>query len=141
TDLEARLADPSSAAPVAEECLIAWQRVFRDQDLIRLQHQISALSTALDDAYYDRHPGLKRPGSEDGLVHTNPDLPSEAIRAVKHSIDYWQRTVEWIADHHAAAIKAGKEGRQAWPGQGDMLWWKDMRLALTEQANIWQTLM
>jgi hypothetical protein len=111
----------------------AWQTVFRDQAVIHLQHQISALSSALDNAYYLKRPGQKRPDEDVLLAAPNPDLPSQAIQAVKHSIDYWQRAVNWIPDN------LGQLRDQEAPGPAP--WSRPMRLALTEQANIWQTLM
>jgi hypothetical protein len=112
---------------VTDECLKAWKGAFQGQDIIRLQHQISALSSELDDDYYAANKDVKRP--DEGTTTTNPDLPSQAILAVKRSIDYWQRTVEWIdeSDKNKATMDTKK--------------WREMRLALTEQANIWQSLM
>jgi hypothetical protein len=127
----------------ADQCLAAWQSVFRDQDIIRLQHQISGLSSALDESYYEKL-GQKAPSAGTGTAAPNPGLPSEAILAVKHSIDYWQRTVEWIAESEQA--RKSNSGDDKNSGKNSLPWlnmdsWKDMRLALTEQANIWQSLM
>src|SRR5207245_10533040 len=58
-----------------------------------LQYAVAALTTALDEAYYRVHTNIKPPSAGDALVTLNPDLPSQAISAVKRSLDYWQRTV------------------------------------------------
>jgi hypothetical protein len=136
----AAIAHPETQNPgelaAAEQALIAaWKRMFRDQDVIRLQHQISALSSTLDDAYYLRHRELTRPDDNAVLVVQNPDLPSQAILAVKHSIDYWQRAIIWVA--------ANTDKRRLPPDMPSIpgAWSKPMRLALTEQSNLWQTLM
>jgi hypothetical protein len=116
----------------------AWQTAFRDQAVIHLQHQISALSSALDNAYYLRRPEQKRPDDDAVLVAPNPELPSQVIQAVKNSIDYWQRAVNWIA----ANWKPDDPGQLRNPkAPVPAPWSRPMRLALTEQANIWQTLM
>jgi hypothetical protein len=73
------------------------------------------------------------------LVAANPDLPSEAIKAVKRSIDYWQRAVNWIPDHLDQLRKGEKEAEKK--DAGPAPWCRPMLLALTEQASIWQTLM
>jgi hypothetical protein len=123
------------ASDTSKKFAEAWQGVFQQQAVIRLQHQISALSSALDDAYYSQHKEVKRPEEKAVLVAPNPDLPSQAILAVKHSIDYWQRAVAWISKPE------NLEGLRDKEAQGSGSWSKQMRLALTEQANIWQTLM
>jgi hypothetical protein len=120
-------------------CLYAWQTAFRDQDVIRLQHQITALSSALDDEFYQLHTEVRRPADGAAASAPNPDLPSECILAVKHSIDYWQRTIQWLADRQAKKPDgAAADGGSV---QDQMSNWKDMRLALTEQASVWQALM
>src|SRR5579871_5649253 len=116
-----------------------WQNVFRDPVVILLQHQISALSASLDDAYYlkfkEKDKDFKRPDDDAVLVTPSPDLPSQAIQAVKHSIDYWQRAVKWIPENTT------KLRTDSGAAPGSAAWNKAMRMALTEQANIWQTLM
>ncbi|HEV2800299.1 MAG TPA: hypothetical protein VGW12_07370 [Pyrinomonadaceae bacterium] len=121
-------------AQASEEKFIeAWETVFRVQNVNRLQHQISALSSELDDAYYFEHPDVKRVAADAVLVPPNPDLPSQSIQAVKNSIDYWQRTVEWIPKN--VARLRDKDSKHQAP------WSDKLRLALAEQSNIWQTLL
>jgi hypothetical protein len=123
---------PSNGAPPddCEAFVKAWRNVFRAPVLIRLQHQITALSSELDDAYYLQHPEKGRPEDPGVLTTPDPDLPSQAIQAVKRSIDYWQRAVIWMAEHP-------DELRKSAP---DKHWNTSLRLALIEQANVWQTL-
>lgn len=116
------------------DLITSWTTVFRDNAVIRLQHQISALSTVLDDAFYVRT-SLKRPEENAVLQIPNPDLPSQAITAVKHSIEFWQRTIKWIAGPNSE----GKI-RSDSPAKGTE-WSKQMRMALIEQSNIWSTLL
>jgi hypothetical protein len=145
-------AQQSQSAPesLSPEFMKAWQTVFRDEDVVRLQHQIAALSSALDDDYY-KTTGQKRPTDGTVLAAPNPDLPSQAIQAVKRSLDYWQNTVKWMAQPATPEQPAsdGKPAVAAKPANMDYLreflrpdgWNKHMRLALNEQADIWQTLM
>lgn len=131
--------------PPTQAFVDAWKGVFRDQSVIRLQHQISALSSALDDSYYCQHKELKR--SEDGAVGAiNPDLPSQAIQAVKNSIDYWQRAVDWLSkEENQKKFRdpniASAENQTSLRDKETSKWSGKLRLALSEQANIWQTLM
>ncbi|HEX8458911.1 MAG TPA: hypothetical protein VF656_16575 [Pyrinomonadaceae bacterium] len=118
---------------VEAEFIKAWEEVFKVQNVNRLQHQISALSSELDDAYYLEHPDVKRVSADAVLVAPNPDLPSQSIQAVKNSIDYWQRTVEWIPDNREKLRDQSSEHQAPWNDK--------LRLALAEQANIWQTLL
>jgi hypothetical protein len=122
--------DPHSAEVIGK-----WQTVFRDQDVIRLQHQITALSSALDDEYYAKPNAPKRPEEGAVLVAANPDLPSQAIQAVKRSLDYWQNTVKWMA------VPDNLKSLRTSVAPDAAHWGKSMRLALNEQSNIWQTLM
>jgi hypothetical protein len=122
--------EDDSAAQSAERAArlsAIWRDAFDESAISRTQHQISVLGTALDDAYYART-GLPRPqaGADQGAL--DPALPHQAIQAVKRSLDYWQRAVEWFGESAPAK------------GEGAIKLWHNLRLALIEQANIWQTL-
>ena len=96
-----------------------------------MQHQIAALSAELDDAYYLKPENAGRRKTDAATAMPNPELPSQAIQAVKKSIDYWQRTINYIhGQQNTDSFRAGAT-----------MWNKSMRLALIEQANVWQTLM
>ncbi|WP_250486266.1 hypothetical protein [Caballeronia sp. GaOx3] len=122
--------DPTEAVRKLEE---AWTSAFRPEVIIRLQHYISELSSAL--------------GSAEQIT---PRL--EALESVKKSIDYWQRTVTLQATLFASGTLStqGKEGAQSDSQTAEaasaqardrIKTWKKMRLALTRQANIWESLM
>ncbi|MFL5658514.1 MAG: hypothetical protein ACJ8CB_30555 [Ktedonobacteraceae bacterium] len=70
-----------------------WMNVFNDRDVNHVQHQIASLSTALDVAYFSIRKDLKPASADDLLVPLNPDLPSQAIQAVTHSLNYWERAI------------------------------------------------
>ncbi|MEX3935902.1 hypothetical protein AB4Y32_29620 [Paraburkholderia phymatum] len=91
----------------------AWSAAFRPEVIIRLQHYISELSSALGSAQ-----------------DTEPRL--QAFDSVKKSIDYWQRTVTQQATLFASGTAQASARIETW---------KTMRLALTRQANIWESLM
>ena len=77
-----------------------WQTTFDKPKIIHIQHQIAALTTALDDAHCILT-GKPRPSVNiitDDTTPPDPELPSMAIDAVKHSLDYWQRTVDWLGN-------------------------------------------
>ncbi len=126
------LKPPAETPQLKEKLLEAWQYVFRDEAVIRLQHQVSALSTALDEAYIKQQQLKLHEGQTTFMVAT-ADLPSQAISAVKHGLDYWHRTVKWIS------VPANEKYFRNAPV--DTHWSKKMRMALIEQTNIWQTLL
>ena len=117
----------------------AWRDAFRPQAVTRLQHQITALSTALDDAYYKQRPSEQRPSATDGVVAVNPDLPSHAIQCVKQSLDYWQRAVEWLCKNKWGESATASPATASSATAAE--WTESMRLALVEQAKVWQTLL
>jgi len=147
-----------------------WLQAFNDRDINQIQYQINALCTALDQAYYRVHPDIKPPGADDPLTPLNPDLPSQAIQAVKHSLDYWQRTVTWICssnetnqptlrpaldpssvgktikpaiDSAPAAAQNQKDATTGITSPSQTMKWqlsKSLRTELIQQAIVWQSL-
>src|SRR5260370_2885430 len=73
-----------------------WLSVFDERSITSIQRQVSALSTALDEAYYRVHPNVSRQDANDVAVQPNLDLPSQAIRAASESLNYWMRAVQLI---------------------------------------------
>lgn len=135
-----------------EEYNLAWA-TFNDRAVIHVQHQISALSATLDDAYYLRT-GQTRPAADAILVAPNPEVPSQVINAVKHSLDYWVRAVKWVTSSDTPLNWSAWEqsdkcltedprrqssAESAGPSAATTS--KQMRIALTEQADIWQILL
>lgn len=76
----------------------AWVSVFNDTSITSIQRQASALSTAMDEAYYRVHTDIPRQDSSDVLVQPNLDLPSQTIRTIIYSLDYWKRAVQLICN-------------------------------------------
>ena len=74
----------------------SWRSVFDGPNITNIQRQVSALSTALDEAYYRVHTDVPRQDATDVLVQPNLDLPSQAIRTVSESLNYWERAVQVI---------------------------------------------
>ncbi len=91
-------ANNSSVSAVAEDLKKAWQETFDPRAIIHAQHQIAALSTAFEDAYFRLNPTQQRSPDDALLVWPNPDLPNQMVHAVKQSLDYWQRAVAWITN-------------------------------------------
>ena len=73
-----------------------WLNIFDERDITSIQHQLSALSTAMDEAYYRANPGVPRQDPNNVLVRPNPNLPSQSIQSVRESLTYWQRAVTLI---------------------------------------------
>ncbi|HXZ05976.1 MAG TPA: hypothetical protein VEH81_14170, partial [Ktedonobacteraceae bacterium] len=130
------------------------------QELVQAWQQVSALSTAMDDAYYRVHPDVSRPNPNNPAERTNLALPSQTIQAVTFSLEYWKRAVQRICSDQpqtnqenlppgdakkpgANSATPGSNGAQkiiAIPGMtGDTS--KALRLALVQQAEIWQPLL
>ena len=76
----------------------AWLNVFDEPTIASIQHQISALSTAMDGAYYRVHTDIPRPNGNTTQAAQNLDLPSQGIQAITYSLDYWKRAVKKICD-------------------------------------------
>ena len=88
-----------AASPMEESEILlqkAWLNVFDEPTISSIQHQISALSTAMDGAYYRVHTDIPRPNGNTTQVVQNLDLPSQGIQAISSSLDYWKRAVKKI---------------------------------------------
>jgi hypothetical protein len=108
-----------------------WKGVFNTNAVMNVQHQISALSSTLDVAY------LKGKGEVSSIKNQNDvvkdiNLPSNAIQAVKSSVEYWYRTVSWLSD---------KKNEEDLKTSASANWSSNMQLAMIQQSDIWQTLM
>ena len=162
--------DPKIKDYLKRKAQTTWMQAFNDRDINQIQYQINALCTSLDQAYYRVHPDIKPVGADDPLTPLNPDLPSQAIQAVKHSLDYWQRTVTWICSSNETnqpalkpALDPSSVGKTIKPAidsvpadaqnQKDattgvsspsqtMKWQlsKSLRTELIQQAIVWQSL-
>jgi hypothetical protein len=140
-----------------------WMNVFNDRDVNHVQHQIAALSTALDVAYFSIRKDLKPPSADDLLVPLNPDLPSQAIQAVTHSLNYWEQAIAHMCEKKrplreplSAKTQAGtpvlappttintsNQLADGTPRPSRPLDWemsKTLRTELTQQSTVWQSL-
>ena len=140
-----------------------WMNVFNDRDVNHVQHQIASLSTALDVAYYSIRKDLKLPGAGDLLAPLNPDLPSQAILAVKHSLDYWERAIACMCMKKkplrepmpaktqggtpvltpTPTVNTNDQLAAGTPHPSKPLDWeisKTLRTELTQQSTVWQSL-
>ncbi|WP_421381078.1 hypothetical protein ACOCG7_34210 (plasmid) [Paraburkholderia sp. DD10] len=116
-----------------------WENTFRQDFIIRLQHDVVALSSKLDEAYLAEKPtgvGAAQPGA------TDPELPSVSIRAIKQGLEFWRRAVVNTLDAVPDAKKSATTEFPAYVAEyGKRYEWSaGMRLALTKQVNLWRTL-
>jgi lambda repressor-like predicted transcriptional regulator len=147
---------------LATKAQTVWRNAFNDRDINNLQYQITALSTALDQAYYRVNPNAKMPASDDPLAPPNIELPSQSLEAVRHSLDYWQRTVALLCSPGEPTIKPALNPSSASslpaqdtnanppaptvgsvPGLSERLNWKlskTLRIELIQQVAVWQAL-
>jgi hypothetical protein len=100
----------------AEQLAAIWTATFNDRDVSRLQHQLAVIGKAIDDAAAS---GDANPSDESG----------RPLQTVKRSLEYWQRTVQWLTN---PALNRSIDMTQTR--------WQRLRLALVEQAAIWQAL-
>jgi hypothetical protein len=99
TTTTVQLEDANSPAEELETLLQrAWLSIFDEPTISRIQHQISALSNAMDGAYYRVHTDVPRPNGNTTQAAQNLDLPSQGIQAITSSLDYWKRAVKKICD-------------------------------------------
>lgn len=154
--------DPAIEDALARKAQTVWRNAFNDRDINSLQYQITALSTALDLAYYRVNPQAKLPASDDPLAPPNIDLPGQSLEAVKHSLDYWQRTVALLCSpgettikpalnpsspsslpSHDAPANSSATTVERVPGPSERLNWKlskTLRVELIQQVAVWQAL-
>ena len=99
-----------------------WEQSFGAPDISRLQHQVSILGKAIDDA--------ASAGGESVAAQTT-------AQAVKRSLDYWQRAVKWLL-RQTDPTQSG-DVRRIGPLSDDD--WDRLRVALIAQSSIWQALM
>ena len=127
----------------------AWLSGFDELDITSIQHQISTTSIALDEAYYRVHPNVSRQDANDVGVQLNPDLPSQAIRTVSESLNYWMRAVQLICSGDTQQ-QDGTSSNSVMPTPAPrpaaipaMTWEtsSQLRLALIQQAKVWQSLL
>jgi hypothetical protein len=128
----------------------AWLNAFDAGDIAHIEYQISALSTALDDAYYRVNADIQRPDPKVTFVQPNPALPSQAIHAITNSLDYWQRSVELmcVPSPDKAAVQPPATPPPTTPATQPFkvpsLDWelsRQLRGKLVEQAQAWQALL
>lgn len=117
----------------------AWASAFRQESIIRLQHDVVALSSMLDEAYQARQ-GNTAPAATG--QSTDLELPSVSIRAIKQGIEFWRRAVEKTLLAVPSPNKDPTSDPAAYLAEYNerFAWSEKMRLALTKQVNIWQTL-
>jgi hypothetical protein len=97
-----QLEDANSQTDEIESLLKrAWLNVFDEPTISSIQHQVSALSTAMDGAYYRVHTDVPRPNVNNAQAAPNLDLPSQGIQAITYSLDYWKRAVKKICEEQA----------------------------------------
>lgn len=114
-----------------------WMDIFNERDIIHIQHQIAALKSALDDAYHrtnkQAHQQAQPSAQDTVLVKPDLNLPSNALKAVSHSLDYWRLGVAWICNKDSD-LSTSDPSTKFWE-QSEAL-----RIALIEQSDIWQSL-
>jgi hypothetical protein len=112
-----------------------WQNVFGERQVSYIQHQLAALGTVLDDAYY-RISGKPKPESSGGLpVPFNPELPSEVLRCISESINLWQKAVRWLKPNQVQVSATKQPTQSKFESVRDLL-----GVALVEQSTVWQSL-
>jgi hypothetical protein len=144
-------ADPSTSQDAKNDPALqrhleeAWLKVFDDRSIASIQQKISSLSTAMDDAYYRVHPNIPRPNPNDPAERTNLALPSQTIQAITFSLDYWKRAVKLICngqpDPNAGTLPPGGVSKPVTIPSMTQQTSSQLRLAIVQQAEIWQPLL
>ena len=144
----ASAADAQTTELYKQQLSAVWQDVFNQRNIVHIQHQISALGQAMDDAYYNVIPGAQRPGaskSNDAVVddaQLPPQLPTRSIHAIRHSLDYWLRSIQWLAQPEVQqAIRAVDNKSTGTQSILTLDLARDLRVALIQQGDVWHSLM
>lgn len=126
----------------------AWQSNITKRKVVHVQHQISALSTVLNDAYF-RVTGTtpsKQPDTQG--VPLDPSLPGTAIHSIKHSLDFWQRAIDWFGSENgmnwmkydvAHQLNVDPDSVQL-PAFSENIS-RRLQVSLIQQADTWQALL
>ena len=148
------LKDDGSDAFKAEKKLLmqklysAWQSVFNARDIIHIQHQISGMSNAMDGAYYRlKLVSIQNQPTDQTYSPLNPNLdddclPSNSLRTINKSLDYWQAAINWMGGPRAQQniyTTHGLTYDADVPVMSRELS-RHLRVALIEQADVWQSL-
>ena len=89
----------------AEQLAAIWTATFNDRDVSRLQHQLAVVGKAIGDATHDA-----KTGEDSG----------QSLQTVKRSLEYWQRTVQWLTD---PALNGSIEMTRPAGNASDCSWW------------------
>ena len=133
-----------------------WLNAFNERDVNFVQYQITALSMTMDAAYYRLNPDAKIVVADDTLAPLNLELPSQALQAVKQSLDYWQHTISYMCpfDSTSKPLLSPISASASTPGitpaepstdssANPALNWelsKTLRTELIQQMSVWQSL-
>lgn len=137
--------DDGNVSEQQKRLVQAWQNIFSDRSIASLQQRISALSTAMDDAYYRVHSDISRPNPNEPAERTNLALPSQTIQAITFSLDYWKRGIQLICpkqpDTNTGTPPPGGLSKKDVIPSMNRQTSINLRLALVQQAEIWQPLL
>lgn len=146
--LEKSSTDIKDSLDYYQKLYAAWANVFNKRKIVQAQHQISALSTALNDSYY-RISGKTPPQQQNQLnVALDPDLPGTAIHSIKHSLDFWQRAIEWFKSDNGKNWMQYEMSRQLGPNAVTVVApafpeniSHRLQVGLIQQADTWQAIL
>jgi hypothetical protein len=117
---------PDESAEARQQRLrTLWSDTFADSGMSRLQHQVTIVGKALDDA-------------SAAASGTSSEESRAATQAVKRSLEYWQRSVKWLLKRTDPGAPEADPSRRVEPLVAET--WDQLRLALIAQTGIWQAL-
>ena len=126
-----------------------WRAAFAERPVSYIQHQLAALGTVLDDAYY-RLSDKPKPELTGGRpAPFNPELPSQVLACINQSINFWRKAVRWFDPDWPQPSAASGQATQSIPNRDEQSlpdppmnaqFESRLSLALVEQSTVWQSL-
>jgi hypothetical protein len=97
----------------------------------------------MDNSYSNVVPAAQKPdaSTHEGAEIDDPQLPTRAIQAIRHSLDYWSRSIQWLKMQKVQNEMRTKDNSKGNQPILTVDLARSLRVALIQQSDIWHSLM